>query len=134
MDLKKKLICPEELAITTLGPNMILLPRSSKNILIAELTVPCEDRLAISRQLQKARYQDLIDEALVKGWHAVLFPIEVGCRGFPTTSVHCFQQKVSLDLKQLKKATEEIATAVETSSRWLWLSRDHSWNASAGEG
>lgn len=33
--------------------------------LIVELTVPWEDRLAISHQLKKAKYQDLIDEALV---------------------------------------------------------------------
>ncbi len=134
VDLKKKLIFPEEVAITTLRPDMILQSRSSKNILIAKLTVPWEDRLAISHQLSKAKYQDLIDKALVKGWHAALFSIEVGCHGFPATSVRYFLQKIGLDPNQLKKATEEIAAAAETSSRWLWLLRDRSGYPSAGEG
>ena len=112
---------------------MILLSRSTKTIIVAELTVPWEVRLAISHQLKKAKYQDLIDEALLKGWHATLFPIEVGCRGFPATSVRYFLQRVGLEPKHLKKATREIAMAAETSSRWLWLTRDRKWNPSAGE-
>lgn len=60
---------------------------SSSTILVAELTVPWEDRLAIAHQLKKAKHEDLIEEALVKGWQATLFPIEVGCHGFPVTSV-----------------------------------------------
>ena len=88
---------------------MILLSRSTKTIIVAKLTVPW-----ISHQLKKAKYQDLIDEALLKGWHATLFPIEVGCCGFPATSVRYFLQRVGLEPKHLKKATREITMAVET--------------------
>lgn len=133
VDLKKKLVFPQEVAVTSLRPDMVLLSRSTKTILVAELTVPWEDRLAISHQLKKAKYQDLIDEALLKGWHASLFPIEVGCRGFPATSVRYFLQKIGLDPKQLKKATGEIATVAETTSRWIWLKRAHSWTPGTGE-
>ncbi len=42
--------------------------------------------------------------------------------------------EVGLEPKQLKKATRDIAAAAESSSRWLWLKRAHSWNPSAGEG
>lgn len=134
VDLREKLIFSEEVTVTSLRPDMVLLSRSTKTIIVAELTVPWEDRLAISHQLKKAKYQDLIDEARLKGWHATLFPIEVGCRGFPATSVRYFLQRVGLEPKDLKKATREIAMAAETSSRWLWLTRDRSWNPSAGEG
>lgn len=106
---------------------MILLSRSKKTTLIAELTVPWEDRLTISHQLKKAKYQDLSDEALAKG----CFPIKVGCRGFPATSVRYFLQKISLEPKLIKKATRETATAAETTSRWLWLMRAHDWSLSS---
>ena len=127
MDLKKKLVFPEEVAVTSLRPDLVLMSRSTKTILLVELTVPWEDRLGISHQLKKAKYQDLIDEALTKGWHAALFPIEVGCRGFPATSTRYFLQKIGLEPKLLKKALGEIATAAETSSRWIWLTRARDW-------
>lgn len=111
---------------------MILLSRSTKTIM-AELTVPWEERLATSHHLKKAKYQDLIDIAALKGWHATTFPIEVGCRGFPAKSVCYFLQRIGLDPKQLK-ITREIATAAESSSRWLWLKIAQIWNASAAEG
>ncbi|XP_077352497.1 uncharacterized protein prkg2l isoform X1 [Festucalex cinctus] len=83
VDLKKKLVFPQEVVATTLRPDMILLSRSSKSIILAELTVPWEDRLAISHQAKKAKYQDIVDEATLAGWHTTLFPIEVGARGPP---------------------------------------------------
>ena len=128
VDLKKRLVFPEEVAVTSLQPDVILLSRSTKNILVAELTEPREDRIPISHQLKKVKYQDVIDEALVKGRHAALFPVEVGCRGFAASSVRCFLQRIGLEPKQLKKATGEIAMAAESSSRWLWLRRACSWN------
>ncbi|TDH01092.1 hypothetical protein EPR50_G00176520 [Perca flavescens] len=133
VDLRSRLVFPQDIAATSLRPDLVLISRITKTILVAELTVPWEDRLAISHQIKKAKYQDLIDEALIKGWHATN-PIEVGCRGFPATSLRYFLQKVGLDPKHLKKATREITVAAETSSRWLWLKRAHSWNPSAGEG
>lgn len=129
VDLKRRLVFPEEVAVTSLRPDMILTSNSTKTILIAELTVPWEDRLAISHQLKKAKYQDLIDKALVP----TLFPIKVGCRGFPSHQCD-FLQKIGLEPRQLKKATGEIAMSAKTSSRWLWLTRAHRWNPSAGEG
>lgn len=134
VDLKRKLIFPQDVAVTSLRPDMVLVSRSKKTIIIAELTVPWEERLATSHELKKAKYQDLVDEAVLKGWHATSYPIEVGCRGFPAKSVNYFLQRVGLEPNQLKKATRDIAAAAESSSRWLWLKRAHSWNPSAGEG
>ncbi len=113
VDLKKKLVFPEEVATTTLRQDMVLLSRSTKTIIVVELTVPWEDRLAISHELKKAKYQDLIDEAPIKGWNAALLPIEVGCHGFPATSVRYFLQKIGLEPKRQRKATGEIAAAAK---------------------
>ncbi len=93
---------------------MVLLSRSTKTIIVVELTVPWEGRLAISHEFKKAKYQDLIDEASIKGWIAALFPFEVGCRGFPATSVHYFLKKIGFEPKRQRKATGEIAAAAES--------------------
>ena len=81
--------------------------------------MPWEERLDVAHQLKKNKYQDLTDEVSLKGWHAVLFPVEVGCRGFPASSVRYFLQKLGLPPKEVKKATKEIGGAAEISSRWL---------------
>lgn len=64
VDQEEMLVFPEKAAITTLRLDMILLSKSSKNILIAELTAPWEDRLVISYQLKKARDQNITDSTL----------------------------------------------------------------------
>lgn len=133
VDLKRRLVFPQDVAVTSLRPDMVLLSRSRKAIIVAELTVPWEERLDVSHQLKKAKYQDLIDEASLKGWHATIFPIEVGCRGFPAKSVRFFLQKMGLAPKQLKTAVRDIAAAAESGSRWLWIKRAQNWNPSAGE-
>ncbi|CAM4625186.1 unnamed protein product [Leuciscus chuanchicus] len=134
IDLKRKLVFPQDVAVTSLRPDMVLLSRSTKTIIVVELTVPWEERLATSHQLKKAMYQDLVDEAVLKGWHATSHFTEVSCRGLPAKSVHYFLQRVGLEPKKLKKVTRDIAAAAESSSRWLWLKRAHKWNPSAGEG
>lgn len=109
VDLKRTLIFPQDVAVTSLQPDRVLLSRSTKAIIVAELTVPWEERK------KKAKYQDLLNEAVLKGRHATSYPIEVGCRRFPAKSVSYFLQRMGLDPKQLKKATRKIAEAAEPS-------------------
>ena len=47
----------------------------------------------------------------LKGWHASIFLIEVGCCGFSAKSVCYFLQKIGREPKQLKKVTRDIAKA-----------------------
>lgn len=101
--------------------------------LVVRLTVPQEERLFISNQLMKAKYQDLRNEALLQRWHAAAFPINVTCHGFPATLLHYFLQTVGFEPKQVKKASGDFATVPETSTRWLCLMRAHSRCCSLGE-
>lgn len=132
VDLKKKLVFPSEVAVTSLHLDMIFLSQSTKSIVVSDLTVPWEEGLAVAHELKKSKYQDLIDEALTRGWNATVFPIEVGCGGFPS-SVQLFLQRIGLEPRQMNNALREIASPAEESSRWLWLTKDRSWNPSASE-
>lgn len=102
-DLKKRLVFLEEVAVTSLHPDVVLLSRSTKTIMLAEFTVPWEDRQGISHELKRAKYQGLIDEALVKGWHANLFLIKVGCYSFPATSCSLFLPEVVVGTQTAKE-------------------------------
>ncbi len=134
VDLRKKLVFPQDVAVTTLRPDMVMLSRSTKTIYIVELTVPWEDRLEISHKLKATKYQDLVDEAHIKGWQATLFPIEVGCRGFPSSSTRYLLKQLGLLPTHLKKAIKAIGATAETCSRWVWLKRRETWSTATGEG
>ena len=119
VDLDKKLIFPQDVLVTNLRPDMVLCSRLTKTIVIIELTVPWEDRLSISNSLKRDRYQDLADEVSAKGWIAHLHPVEMGCRGFPATSLHSMFQRIGLTSCRLKRALKNISGVTESCSRWL---------------
>ena len=92
----------------TFVSNMLLYgSRSTKPIVVAELTVPWEKKLDVSHQLKKPKYQDLAHEVVLKVWYASIFLIEVGY----------FLQKIGLEPKHLKKATMDRAATAVSSSR-----------------
>lgn len=130
VDLKKKLMFPADVAVTRLRPDMLLISRSTNCIYIVELTVPWEDRLETSHQLKSTKYQDLVDEAKVKGWKAVQFPIEVGCRGFVSTTTRYFLRSLGIQSLKLKQAIKAVSAEAESSSRWLWLKKNDQWTVS----
>ncbi len=108
-------------------PDTISLSRSVKYIVLIELTIPWEDRMDIAHELKKAKYQDLIDKAKSKGWKAKHFPVEVGCRGFPGSSLRTMLKELGIQPANLKKAIKEIGASAESCSRWLWLRRNDKW-------
>ena len=134
VDVMQKLIFPQEIAVTTLRPDLILTSQSSKSIIIVELTVPWEERIDVSHELKFAKYQGLVEEAQTKGWQALQFPIEVGCRGFPATSLRYLLKQLGLATALIRKEMKAIGAVAESSSRWLWLRRNDKWTISASEG
>lgn len=71
VNLKRQLVFPQDVAVTSLRPNIVLLSKSTKAIIAAEPTLPWEEELDMSHKLKKAKYQNLI-EAVTKGWHATI--------------------------------------------------------------
>lgn len=94
IDPRKKLVIPEDLAVTTLQPDVIFLTRCTKPSVV-ELSL---------HELRKAKYCDLVDEVTFKG----------SCCSFPATMDY-FHQKVDLETKELTKPLG-IVTATKVSS------------------
>ena len=77
VDLGRQLKFPENIAVTTLRPDMVLVSET-----LLELTVPWEDRMEEAFERKRAKCEELAGECRSRGWRTRCNPIEVGCRGF----------------------------------------------------
>lgn len=79
-DLGRRLVFPQFV-------QTVLWSEEVKKIILIELTVPWEEGCEEAWERKSNRYQDLVHQCREKGWKTWLFPVEVGCRGFPAQSV-----------------------------------------------
>ncbi|XP_033725208.1 uncharacterized protein LOC117315172 [Pecten maximus] len=86
VDLDGKLVFPC-IVDTTLRLDMFLKSTTSKTLIVVELTVPWEENCEEANERKSLKYADLMADCRDKGWSVWLFPVEVGCRGFPSRSV-----------------------------------------------
>ena len=126
-DIGKQLKFPSDICETRLRPDLILRSNKIKRLVIAELTVPWEDRIDEAHELKAAKYAELVEEARAKGWQVNYFPIEVGARGFPSLALRRMFLELGLSSLVCKQALRAVTAAAEDSSRWLWLKREESW-------
>ena len=68
VDLKERLRIPQEVAITELRPDIIITSKDTNQMAIIELTVPTEDRIEISGELKRTKYEVLVTEGRRNGW------------------------------------------------------------------
>ena len=73
---------PREILNTNLRPDIMLWSRSSRQVILVELTVPWETRLEEAHERKMGKYQELVAEIQENNWRTWYFPVEVGCRGF----------------------------------------------------
>ena len=95
-DLDKRLTFPADIAETNLRPDLLVISRTKKILIVVELTVPWEERLQEAHEIKFLKYDPLIVEAKRKGWKASCLPIEVGCRGFATKSLSALLRRVGV--------------------------------------
>ena len=53
---------PEEVAVTDMRPDMLLISDLTKKVGIVELTVPGEERIEVSGELKRTKYAGLQEE------------------------------------------------------------------------
>ncbi|XP_078603950.1 uncharacterized protein LOC144877779 [Branchiostoma floridae x Branchiostoma japonicum] len=125
VDLDTRLTFPRTICETTLRPDIVLWSPTQRTVVIVELTVPWEENVQAAFERKKLKYQDLVQQCVENSWRALLYPVEVGCRGFVGTSITRLCRELSLSHKQLVKALSE---EVERCSFWLWVKRkDQQW-------
>ena len=100
---------------TNLRPDAVLVSQQSKTLVAIELTVPWEENCEEAHERKSLRYADLMADCKDKGWSVWLFPVEVGCRGFPAQSVWKLLTRVGVS-GRTHKTTRRLGEAAERSS------------------
>ena len=90
VDLKGGMRIPVGVCATNLRPDIILVSAKTKQMGIVELTVPMEDRVEISGEMKRNKYEKIVTEGMQNGWKVRCWSVEVGCRGFPAVSLSRF--------------------------------------------
>ena len=117
VDLGRQLKFPENIAVTTLRPDMVLVSETTRQVVLLELTVPWEDRIEEAFERKRAKYEELAGECRSRGWTTRCNPIEVGCRGFVGQSLIRALKMLGLKGLHNRKAIKNITDAAEKASR-----------------
>ena len=89
-DLEGQLQFPIEAAVTSLRPDVVWFSRSSKTIVLLELTVPLEDNVHQAHDRKTTKYSALVTACEENGFKTHMFALEVGCLGYcPHSFLHC---------------------------------------------
>lgn len=80
---------PNHIAVTTLRSDIILISESTKQVVLLELSMPCEEFLEAAFKRKLAKHSGLASSCKQAGWRARCFPVEVGCRSFADVSKMC---------------------------------------------
>ena len=105
-------------------PDAVMASKKTDTIIVAELTVPWEDRMEQSNVLKEDRYSELTMDLIDKGYSVHFFAIEVGARGLVGRSSYTFLREIGLPGRERNKVMERMSKAAETASHWLWTKRD----------
>ncbi|RXN28661.1 reverse transcriptase [Labeo rohita] len=134
VDLRERLQFPPVVQ-TTLRPDAVLWSEETKKIILIELTVPWEEGCEQAFERKSTKHQDLLQDCRGKGWQAWLFPVEVGCRGFPAQSVWRMLTAIGVMGRERKMTVRRMGEAAERASCWLWSRREElSWKPGGVDG
>jgi len=118
VDIGRRLDFPDVVQ-TSLRPDVVVWSASSRQIIVIELTVPWEEICDEENERKSAKYAELMELCRERGWCTWLFPVEVGCRGFPEYSVWRTLKALGVVGNTRKTAVQRRAEAAERASCWL---------------
>ena len=131
VDLHRKLVFPEEILVTSKRPDIVLWSSSAKKVILIELTVPWEERMEESNELKRDKYSELVTDIKNKGWSCWCQPVEVGCRGFASSSMWKTLSLLGVCGRKRNTIIRDMCNAAEIGSRWVWMKREEAWSHSA---
>ena len=123
VDLRQKLVFPDVVK-TSLHPDIVIWSKIPKMMILVELTVPWKERTDEANKRKRSKYQGLADLCREKGFSTWVFPVEVGCRGFPAQSVWKTLGALGMKGKSRKSSVRALNRAAERAYSWLCLRRN----------
>ena len=120
VDLGKKLKVPDWILQTNLRPDILIISENTKQMGVIELTVPSEERVEVSGELKRAKYETLAEEGKKKGWKVRVWAVEVGVRGFPAASMSTMLRDMGYGGNERRMKLKRIGNVAEMSSNSVW--------------
>ena len=115
---------PEDVAVTILRPDLLLMSRALRHIIFVELTSPFEDRVLDAEMRKTSKYQLLVEQAALNGWQVQLYTVEVGSRGYVAPSLPRFLDAIDVPKPQVKHCVARCGKTALRCSYVIYLSRD----------
>eukprot|EP00064_Thunnus_orientalis_P001583 superscaffoldBa00000109_g1586 len=81
---------------------------AAKTALLIELTITWEKGMQAAHEHKMTKYSDLAAECREAGWTTIIYPVEVSCWGFFSTSTPGLLQNVGVTGVKLQRATKVL--------------------------
>jgi len=116
-------IFPHYICATPLKVDGFIVSKSKKLCIILEFTSPIEDNLDLWNVKKKAKYLELVDEAIKNGWQIRSVFIEVGARGWVPRRVFTGLRSLGLDALDARTLCKRLSFIALKSSYVIWINR-----------
>ena len=104
-------------------PDIVIYSLSLRKVLLIELTVPLEDRVAAAHTIKTTRYASLLSACESNGFGVFHFPVEVGSRGFVARSLLDCLRQLGFPPALRRKVRNECSRVALRSSYIIYLRR-----------
>ena len=104
-------------------PDIVIYSLSLRKVLLVELTVPLEDRVAAAHTIKTTRYASLLSACESNGFGVFHFPVEVGSRGFVARSLLDCLRQLGFPPALRRKVRNECSRVALRSSFIIYLRR-----------
>ena len=120
-DLDGMLVVPVFLAVSTLGPDILLFSRSTKKVIFIELTCPCEENMSQWHEEKSQKYYPLCCSIRSNGWSVYFYATEVGARSFCAESVRSCLRSLGFNNRLSRKTWQTLSSVSLRCSFEIWL-------------
>lgn len=125
-------VFPVHICVTNERPDVVLYSDSLKTVILIELTCPAEENIADARARKEIKYTPLRDQIQDNNWTCHLRTIEVGARGFVSSSVPRCLRQLGFSHSKSKELSRKVSIAAARCSfaiykcfkvrKWEWFS------------
>ena len=131
-DLNSNYCFPVHIAFTQLRPDITIFSNSLRNVILIELTYPCEENMESWHSTKINKYLALKTIIESSGWCVELFAVEVAAGGYCSKSVLCCFKKLVFNNNLIRDTIKKLSKCSMECSFCIWLVRNNKeWTHSA---
>jgi hypothetical protein len=129
----KRISLPVDIYVTDQRPDIIIISRSTKVVILVELTCPVEENIEAAAIRKEAKYHQLcedINSDKKTNWKCHLMTIEAGSRGFIAKSMYKFIRTLNASGRYASQTCKHISRVVQRCSYSIYTHRANPfWDA-----